>query len=166
MLINSMSCRYGDGLEIDFGKPFHRSSMYDLVGEVSKTDFWALRNDRAAFHEAAKAALEAANSPEKELQRLELCAAPGHMINHLFEALVEPTLLQPTFVTDYPVEISPLAKPHRTKEGLVERFELFVAGRELANSFSELTDPVDQRQRLEAQIAAHAAQRSTKVCIS
>src|SRR5690606_18165449 len=76
----------------------------------------------------------------------------GKLIDEIFGAKCEPLLIQPTFITDYPVEMSPLAKKHRSKAGLVERFEAVCNGKEICNSFSELNDPIDQRQRFEEQL--------------
>jgi lysyl-tRNA synthetase class 2 len=76
----------------------------------------------------------------------------GKLIDELFSTLVQPELIQPTFVTDFPVEMSPLCKKHRVDPRLTERFELFVAGFEVANAYSELNDPIDQRQRFEEQL--------------
>ncbi|NEQ49438.1 MAG: lysine--tRNA ligase [Leptolyngbya sp. SIO3F4] len=135
------------GDAIDLSTPWKRITMHDAVQEKTGVNF-------AEFTdlEAAKAAAKSAG-----LHGVDDCSSIGHVLNEAFEQTVEPELIQPTFITDYPVEISPLAKPHRDKPGLVERFELFIVGRETANSFSELTDPVDQRQRLEAQAAKKAA---------
>jgi lysyl-tRNA synthetase, class II len=135
------------GEPIDLTPPWRRVTMHELVQEATGVDFTAF-SDLKAAQAAAKAA---------GIGGVEDCATIGHILNAAFEQKVETTLIQPTFVLDYPVEISPLAKPHRSKPGLVERFELFMVGRETANSFSELTDPIDQRQRMEAQSARKAA---------
>ncbi len=129
--------------EIDLTPPWKRITMHEAVQLQTGVDF-----SQFTDLDTAKAAAEQAG-----IRVPEDCPSIGKLLNEAFEQTVEATLIQPTFITDFPVEISPLAKPHRSKPGLVERFELFVVGRELANSFSELTDPIDQRQRLEEQSA-------------
>lgn len=135
------------GEAIDLTPPWRRVTMHELVQEKTGLDF----SQFATLTEAKTTATKAG------LQDIEQCDSIGKLLNEAFEQKVEETLIQPTFVVDYPVEISPLAKPHRSKPGLVERFELFVVGRETANSFSELTDPIDQRQRLEEQASRKEA---------
>lgn len=135
------------GTEIDLTPPWRRMTMHEVVEQATGVNF-AQFNDFAA---AKSAAQEAGIEVPSECQTI------GKLLNEAFEQKVETNLIQPTFIIDYPVEISPLAKPHRDKSGLVERFELFVVGRETANSFSELTDPLDQRERLEDQAARKAA---------
>ncbi|MEP0750614.1 lysine--tRNA ligase [Trichocoleus sp. Lan] len=135
------------GEPINLTPPWRRVTMHDLVKEQTGVDFTAFPTLEAAKAAASEAGIGGAQE----------CESIGKILNEAFEQKCEPNLTQPTFVLDYPVEISPLAKPHRSKPGLVERFELFIVGRETANSFSELTDPIDQRQRLEAQAARKAA---------
>ena len=135
------------GEAIDLTPPWRRVTMHELVQEKTGLDFTQF----TSLDEAKAAAKKAG------ITDIEECGSIGKLLNEAFEQKAEQTLIQPTFVTDYPVEISPLAKPHRSKPGLVERFELFVVGRETANSFSELTDPIDQRERLEDQAARKAA---------
>jgi lysyl-tRNA synthetase class 2 len=135
------------GTEVDLTPPWRRATMHELVQDATGLDFTAFSSRGQAAAAMVEAGLEV---PEK-------ADSIGRLLNEAFEQRVETTLIQPTFVTDYPIEISPLARKHRSKPGLVERFELFIVGRETANAFSELIDPVDQRQRLEAQQARKAA---------
>jgi lysyl-tRNA synthetase, class II len=135
------------GTEIDLAPPWRRVTMHELVQQATGLDF-------ATFSSREQAAAAMA---EQGLEVPALADSVGRLLVEAFEQRVEAELIQPTFVLDYPVENSPLARAHRSKPGLVERFELFIVGRETANAFSELIDPVDQRRRLEAQQARKAA---------
>ncbi len=144
-VLGSLEISY-QGTPISLTPPWRRVTMNDLVAEVTGLDFSSFDDLETA--QAAVKSLGIGGCEEIE--------SLGKLLNEVFEQKCETTLIQPTFVLDYPIEISPLSKPHRSKAGTVERFELFAVGRELANSFSELTDPVDQRERLEAQAARKA----------
>jgi lysyl-tRNA synthetase class 2 len=135
------------GTEIDLTPPWRRATMHELVQQATGLDF----NTFSSRDQAAAA------MAEQGLEVPALADSVGRLLVEAFEQRVEADLIQPTFVLDYPVENSPLARAHRSKPGLVERFELFIVGRETANAFSELIDPVDQRQRLEAQQERKAA---------
>lgn len=138
---------------ISLERPWRRVTMHEVVKEeLPDFDFASLDlNDPQSLIEARGVASAAGIPNVNSLNSV------GEVLNACFEELCEAKLIQPTFIIDYPVEISPLAKPHRSKPGLVERFELFAVGREHANAFSELTDPIDQRLRFEAQAAKKAA---------
>lgn len=129
------------GVTVDFGQPFRRAAMFDLLREYTGLELFGLNRDEL---------LAAARSLGVEV---ESTAGGVKILDEIFSQKVQPNLVQPTFVMDYPVEMSPLAKVHRSVPGLVERFELFVCGAEIANCFTELNDPIDQRARLEEQAA-------------
>jgi len=134
------------GTMIDLTPPWRRAPMHELVQEATGVDFLPLMANNDV--DAAKQAAIKAGVPASEVASK---ITAGEVLNVAFEELCESKLIQPTFVTDHPVDVSPLAKPHRSKPGMVERFELFAVGREHANAFSELTDPIDQRLRFEKQ---------------
>ena len=134
------------GTEIDLGKPFERLTMIDAVKKYSGVDFDAVKT----LEEARALAREHSIAFEDRHTR-------GDIINLFFEAYCEENLIQPVFIMDHPVEISPLTKKKPTDPTKVERFELFIYGREMCNAYSELNDPVDQRARFAAQDAMAAA---------
>lgn len=143
------------GVEICLERPWRRETMHDLVKEATGIDFNQFGNDDLTV--AKQHILKTIDVCREDHQRscIEACQTVGHLLNEVFEMVVEPKLIQPTFVLDYPIEVSPFAKPHRRHSGLTERFELYACGRELGNAFSELTDPLDQRKRLEEQVRQH-----------
>ncbi len=136
---------YG-GVEIDLGKPFGRMTMTEAVKQYADVDFDTVKDTA----EAKRIADEKGVHYEDRHQK-------GDILNLFFEEYVEEHLVQPTFIMDHPIEISPLTKKKPGNPQYVERFELFITGREMCNAYSELNDPIDQRERFKAQEAALAA---------
>lgn len=128
------------GKEIDFGQPFRRITMCGAIQEKTGVD--VLNADEKTIGELCK----------KHGVEITVAMGKGKLIDELFSELVQPELIQPTFVMDFPVEMSPLCKKHRDDDRLTERFELYVAGFEVGNAYSELNDPIDQRERFEEQL--------------
>ena len=144
-VLGTTQIKYGD-VEIDLGKPFERLSMLDAVKKYSGVDFGTVSSDEEAKALAKEHHIEFEDRHKK-----------GDILNLFFEKYCEEKLIQPTFVMNHPVEISPLAKKCPENPDYTERFELFIVGREHANAFSELNDPIDQRERFERQAALKAA---------
>ncbi len=138
-LHNTTKVQVGDHL-IDFRRPWKRLTMFEAIREFTGIDISKMEEDELRD-------MASNNSVE-----LDLTMGKGKIIDEIFGEKCEPNLIQPTFITDYPVEMSPLAKKHRSAEGLVERFEAICNGKELCNAFSELNDPIDQRERFESQL--------------
>lgn len=129
-----------EGKMINFAGPYRRLSMYDSIKEYTGIDVSKM-NEEELRAVCKQLHIEVDSSMGK-----------GKLIDEIFGEKVEEYLIQPTYITDYPIEMTPLAKKHRSEEGLVERFELFVNGKEIANAYSELNDPIDQRERFEDQL--------------
>ncbi len=135
-----------EGVEIDLGKPFERITMVEAVKKYTGIDF-----DQIKTEEEAKALAKERHVSFEDRHK------KGDILSLFFEEFVEEHLIQPTFVIDHPVEISPLTKKKPENPEFTERFELFVTKREMANAYSELNDPIDQRERFVAQEALKAA---------
>ena len=133
-----------EGQEINLAPGWKKIAMIDAIKEVTGVDFNTISTDEEAQ----------AIAKEKGVQYEDIKNTRGHIINEFFETFVEETLIQPTFVIDYPVEVSPLTKRKKEDPRLVERFELFIGGREYGNAYSELNDPIDQYERFLKQVEA------------
>ena len=131
--------RVGEQL-LDFKRPWKRFTMYEVIREYTGIDISAMSEG------------ELRKTAEKLGVAIDATMGKGKVIDEIFGEKCEPHLIQPTFIMDYPLEMSPLAKKHRSKEGLVERFEAIANGKEICNAFSELNDPIDQRKRFEEQL--------------
>ena len=140
MAVNGTTKAMVDGKEIDFKAPYRRITMYDAIKEHTGIDISNMKEE-GIRGVCRKLNIHVDNTMGK-----------GKMIDELFSEKCEDHFVQPTFIIDYPVEMSPLTKKHRSKQGLVERFELLVNGKEIANAYSELNDPIDQRERFEEQV--------------
>jgi lysyl-tRNA synthetase class 2 len=138
--INNSTSITCSGNKIDFGKPWKRYTMYGSIQEFAGIDV-----SKMDVKQLIKVCDDLKIKTDKSMGR-------GKLIDEIFGEKCEPELIQPTFITDYPIEMSPLAKKHRSEEGLVERFELICNGKEICNAFSELNDPLDQRKRFEDQV--------------
>ncbi len=134
------------GTDINLEAPWRRITMIDAIKEVTGIDFNNIKTDEEAIKIAK----------EKNVELEEGKTTRGHIINEFFETFVEETLIQPTFIMDYPIEVSPLTKKKKDNPSLTERFELFIGGREYGNAYSELNDPIDQYERLKKQAEARA----------
>lgn len=141
----STTVPYGD-VEVDLAPRWKRLHMVDAIKEHTGVDFWPEITDEEARQLAKEHNIEITNM-----------MTYGHIVNEFFEQVVEDKLIQPTFIYGHPVEISPLAKKNPEDERFTDRFELFIVGREHANAFTELNDPIDQRARFEAQVAERDA---------
>ncbi len=135
-VLGTMKITY-QGQEVDLTPPWNRMTMTEAVMKFTDVDFDSIQCDEEA-HRIAK---------EKKLHVKDQKATKGELLNLFFEEFVEEKLIQPTFIIDYPVEVSPLTKRKSDKPELVERFELFITSREMANAYSELNDPLDQKER-------------------
>lgn len=135
------------GKEIDLGAPWKRISMIDSIKEVTGVDFNTIHSDEEAIAIAKEKGVEIDKAKQTR----------GYIINEFFETFVEETLIQPTFICDYPIEVSPLTKKKPSDNRLTERFECFIDGREYGNAYSELNDPIDQYERFLAQVKQREA---------